>query len=288
MVADTHGRWHLTGDVEVYAARAGDLLAAYPADNTVALTVVDGVRAGRYAGAEMLFGWLDPGDGGAVTGAVSLTPPFGLLLAVLPPNSVAGLVGVLRANGTQLPDVFGELEAAEAFAAAWTAGTPLTAVTSVRQRLYTLGTLAPPDPGPPGRARRAEATDQETAVTWWEAAQAEMGSHQVRADALVASRIEAGLIWLWEGPDGVSVSLAGRNAAAAGVSRVGPVYTPPEHRRRGYGAAVTAAVTAAALREDAEQAVLFTDLANPTSNAIYQQIGYRPVSDRVLVRFDAP
>lgn len=71
----------------------------------------------------------------------------------------------------------------------------------------------------------------------------------------------------------------------AGVTRVGPVYTPPEGRRNGYGTAVTAACTAGALQAGAEHVVLFTDLANPISNSIYQQIGYRPVSDRVILSF---
>ncbi|MEV4678910.1 GNAT family N-acetyltransferase, partial [Actinomadura sp. NPDC049382] len=69
------------------------------------------------------------------------------------------------------------------------------------------------------------------------------------------------------------------------VARIAPVYTPDEHRRRGYGAAVTAAATRAALDVGAEDVVLFTDLANPTSNGVYRRIGYRPVEDRVVLSF---
>ena len=79
----------------------------------------------------------------------------------------------------------------------------------------------------------------------------------------------------------------------AGVTRTGgghgprrtAVYTPPEQRGRGYGGAVTAAVTRAALDAGADDVVLFTDLANPTSNALYQRLGYRPVEDRTVVEF---
>jgi predicted GNAT family acetyltransferase len=84
------------------------------------------------------------------------------------------------------------------------------------------------------------------------------------------------------------VSLAGRNRAAAGQARIGPVYTPPDLRGRGFGAAATAAVTQAALDDGAEGAVLFTDLANPTSNTLYQRLGYRPISDWAVLRFGAP
>ena len=70
------------------------------------------------------------------------------------------------------------------------------------------------------------------------------------------------------------MALAGRSAPAGGVARIGPVYTPPARRRRGYGSAVTARATQAALQAGANDVVLYTDLSNPTSNAIYQSIGY--------------
>jgi predicted GNAT family acetyltransferase len=73
--------------------------------------------------------------------------------------------------------------------------------------------------------------------------------------------------------------VAGFSNAVGGVSRVGPVYTPPGRRRKGYGAAVTAEATAAAINAGARHVVLYTDLANPTSNAIYQTIGYRADHD---------
>lgn len=91
-------------------------------------------------------------------------------------------------------------------------------------------------------------------------------------------------MWLWENESGEAVSLAARQKTAAGVARVGPVYTPVQHRRRGFAAGVTAMCTMDAL-EHADQVVLFTDPANPTSNSIYQKIGYRPITDRKVVRF---
>jgi predicted GNAT family acetyltransferase len=81
------------------------------------------------------------------------------------------------------------------------------------------------------------------------------------------------------------VSLAGNSRPAAGVTRVGPVYTPPAHRRRGYAAAITVAVTRAVLDAGAAEVVLFTDLANPTSNALYGRLGYQRAGDRVMLEF---
>ncbi len=85
-------------------------------------------------------------------------------------------------------------------------------------------------------------------------------------------------VHLWLDEDAF-VSLAAVSAPAAGVARVGPVYTPPRHRGQAYGAAVTATATAAALSAGAEHVVLYTDLGNPTSNSIYQSIGYRADHD---------
>jgi predicted GNAT family acetyltransferase len=67
---------------------------------------------------------------------------------------------------------------------------------------------------------------------------------------------------------------------------VAPVYTPPEHRRRGYGAAVTAACAADALARDADHVVLFTDRTNATSNSVYQRIGFERIAERDVIRFD--
>jgi predicted GNAT family acetyltransferase len=92
-------------------------------------------------------------------------------------------------------------------------------------------------------------------------------------------------LWLWEDGAGVVASLAARTSAVAGVSRIAPVYTPPEHRRHGYGTAVTAACTADALARDAERVVLYTDLADPSANAMYQRIGFRPIGGRRVVQF---
>jgi predicted GNAT family acetyltransferase len=73
----------------------------------------------------------------------------------------------------------------------------------------------------------------------------------------------------------------------SGVVRVAPVYTPPDLRGRGYAGAVTSVVTQAALATGADDVVLFTDVANPTSNGLYQRLGYRPIEDRVVMEFKA-
>ena len=92
---------------------------------------------------------------------------------------------------------------------------------------------------------------------------------------------------LWD-DGGTPVSMAMLRAPSAGVSRIGPVFTPRSARGRGYGSAVTASAAHLARRGGVDDVVLFADLANPTSNAIYQRIGFEPVGDSVRVDFAAP
>ena len=317
--------WRFSADVRPYAIQVWDLLAADPARYTVALTVLDAVRDGRRrSDVDMLFGWYsDDRDSDApVTGAVCMTPPYELLLAEVPDAATAELVDALRADGVALPGVVGEAGTVDRFVALWTAGTggtpggvssgPPGGVSSwrsggtpggppggtssgppggtssgpprMRQRLYRLGTVHSP-PAPPGEAGLAGPEDVVLVANWFAAFQREAGATPVDVEPIAREGVADRLIWLWRNPSGAVVSLAGRTRVVATVARVGPVYTPPVWRRRGYGAAVTAACTQDALHAGAAGVVLFTDLANPTSNEIYQRLGYLPLHDHQVVRF---
>ena len=279
--------WRLTGDVEAYAERTSELLLADPAEHTVALTVLNELRRGRRRSDEpMLFGWLE--DGGQVRGAVLRTPPFELLLAVVPEATTADLVAMLRAAGTSLPGVNGDVVGAERFAAAWTAATGQRGTTTLALDLYELGALRHPEPPPAGRGRLAEDADLEQAVRWYTAFQEEAPTQRTEVAPRVRERLADRRMWLWDDESGVPVSLAARTTAVAGVARIAPVYTPPEHRRHGYATAVTAACTADALDRGAEGVVLYTDLADPSANAMYRRIGFRRIGGRRVIRFTSP
>jgi ribosomal protein S18 acetylase RimI-like enzyme len=283
MVRPTMG-WQFTDDPGAYAGRVWDLLAAQPALHTVALTVAAAARSGfRWSDDPMLFGWYE--NDGKVRGAVSLTPPHELLLAVVPDGTLEDLNAGLRDQRAALPGVSGEVGLVERFVAAWSAGTPLRHRVSLRLRLFRLGTLVPPDPQPPGSARAATSDDLALAVRWLRAFEEETGVTRTNVEPAARERLDDGRLWLWVSDAGETVALAARTATAAGVARIAPVYTPPEHRRRGYGAAITAACTADALARDAQHVVLFADVENPTTNAIYQQIGFRPIADTCTVHF---
>ncbi|MGM1064009.1 GNAT family N-acetyltransferase [Saccharothrix sp. Mg75] len=210
------------------------------------------------------------------------TPPWPLTLSGVPARWAETLADAL-AGDVELPGVNGPRDAVEAFVVAWAARTAQGAQEHMAQRLYQLGD--PVVPEVPGQARLASEDDVELLTGWrTDFAIEAMGVGRDQAAAEESARvlrasIAAGaghLLWFH---DDVPVSWASANAPASGMSRIGPVYTPPEHRGHGYGTAVTAACASWARESGAEHVVLFTDLANPTSNSIYQRIGFRPVVD---------
>jgi len=175
----------------------------------------------------------------------------------------------------------------ETFSAAYVDRTGATVETLMRLRLFVLVALCPPGEVR-GAARQVVESDVDLVASWQcafrEEALGDRGAaRDPRESAQPVLRPGHGLL-LWA-VDGVPVALAGAGPPVAGMSRVSSVYTPPEHRCRGYGSAVTAAASAWALAAGARDVVLFTDRANPVSNAIYPRIGYRPVYDVLELGF---
>jgi ribosomal protein S18 acetylase RimI-like enzyme len=151
-----------------------------------------------------------------------------------------------------------------------------------------VGPAAPAAARPAGRARAAGNADSGLLTSWLAAFHAEADPNSpLETDRFLADRLGYGGLTLWETAGG-AVSLAGRTRVVDGQARIGPVYTPPGQRGRGFGGAVTAGVTAAAVAGGAQEVLLFTDLANPTSNALYARLGFEPVADRVMLLLGGP
>ncbi|MGW2619442.1 GNAT family N-acetyltransferase [Streptomyces sp. NPDC001500] len=285
--------WHLTRDLDAFLDRAGDFLASRPALHTVPLTVVDSLRRRGphvYGDEDPVFGTLDgdapAGRGGGVRAVFFRTPPHGICLTSLTEEEADALAATLAAAGHRFPGVSADRDTAAAFARAWRRRTGSEARVTVRQRLYRLAELTPPEPAPAGRARVATAADRDLLVRWYEEFSDQVGGHPAQdGGAWADSRVSYGGITLWETPDGVPVAMAGVTPEVAGQIRVAPVYTPAESRGRGYAGAATAEVSRAALASGAAEVLLFTDLSNPTSNGLYQRIGYRPVADFAVHEF---
>jgi len=276
--------WHITDSVEAFHNTAGDFLRSRPVEHTIPLTLVDTLRKRGphvYGPDDPIFGWWQT-DSGAVDGAFMQTPPLPLL--VTSGSAMPELAALLA--GRPLPGVNALVADAEVFATAWQRQTDAALKPWRQSRLFRLDVLTSPSPYPPGQARVARAADRDLLLTWMAAFQTEIGEGDHPTEDLVDDKILYGGLTLWE-VDGVPVSMAGASRLAAGMVRVMAVYTPPDQRGRGYAGAVTTVVSQAALDAGANDVVLFTDLANPTSNALYQRLGYRPIEDRAVVLFES-
>ena len=156
----------------------------------------------------------------------------------------------------------------------------------MHERLYELRSVAPPPPVA-GEMRLADANDLDWVARWmFEFNREALPDEPLTLDEArkhVSNRIGEGTYYLWE--DGTPVALAGHGRHTPHGCSIGPVYTPSEFRRRGYAAALTAALSQLLLDSGKQFTTLFTNLANPTSNSIYMKIGYRPVCDFDLYRF---
>ncbi|MFF4213347.1 GNAT family N-acetyltransferase [Streptomyces sp. NPDC001796] len=281
MASDAYD-WQFTDDLEEFLDRAGAFLWSEPALHTVQLTVTDRLRAeGRTVFGEEApyYGRCVDGDG-TVRATVFQTPPYPLNLTPLTAEAADALAARLVQDGRAVPSVMGPAQAAAAFVAAWERRTGAPARLAQRQRLYRLSTLTPPDPAPPGRARVATADDHELVARWYAGFSADVDENPgPNPDRWARSRLAEGGVTLWETPDGTPRAMASVTPEVAGQVRVATVYTPAPFRGRGYAGGATAAVSRAALDAGAKEVLLFTDLANPTSNGLYQRLGYRPVAD---------
>ncbi|MFD6552161.1 GNAT family N-acetyltransferase [Streptomyces sp. NPDC058398] len=273
--------WQLTRDLDAFLAGAGDFLRSRPAQHTVALTVTEALRRrgmGQYGRSAPVFGALE--RDGTVRAAFFRTPPYRLNLTPLDERGVETLAVLLAEAEIELPGVSADTGTVEAFTEAWGRRTGARAALLRSERLYRLGGLTPPEPAPPGRPRVADARDRDLLARWYKEFAEAIGEGAHRdGGAWADDRISYGGITLWEDPDGTPVAMAGVTPPVAGQLRVAPVYTPAPLRGRGYAGAVTAEVSRAAVAAGVQEVLLFTDLANPTSNGLYQRIGYRPVSD---------
>jgi RimJ/RimL family protein N-acetyltransferase len=257
-----------------------------PIATTTELTVLRRITADADPAPLLFTVWRDT----RVVGAGLRTPPFPLLCTGVALGDIAEAAVGLAELRIVVPGVRGPADAAEAFAASWSASTGAGSKVNTRERLYRLDALAEPV-GADGYARAAGPSDIELLADWLVQFNREAtNDHHDRAATIqfvLATQALGDEYVLWTA-NGRSISLACVRMPIAGVSRIGPVYTPTAERGKGYGSAVTAAAVRWALQHGATEVVLFTDLANPTSNHIYREIGFRPVRDYARIDFEEP
>lgn len=274
-----------------FLARAQSFLARQEAHNNLPLGISAGLVANpNLYSSESYFVVVE--DDAAVVAAALMTPPHNLVLAMCESREPLQLIAQqLHASQLKLPGVTGASEAALHFAEIWQSVTGQCYEKTIAERIYQLTTVAQV-PVAPGSMRRMTETDRDWVRPWLiEYQQEAMG--RTDADSVERSITHAVTsppslrgMYVWE--DGEPVSLAGYGGPTPNGIRVGPVYTPPQYRGKGYATNCVAALSQQLLDEGRKYCFLFTDLSNPTSNHIYQVIGYEPVCDVDEYRFILP
>jgi GNAT superfamily N-acetyltransferase len=278
-----------------FLAIAGERLHADPVVGTVVATIAARDVSTRAAGiappSDRPYWYLVcRDDDGAVTGLAMRTarslphPPF---MLPMPDDAALALARTLHARGESVGGINGALPAVQLCASEVAHLAGGTVSVAQHTRLFKLGTLVEPRPVP-GRLEAATQDDLDVVVAWFGAFMADADEqagrrrgaspHEAPPAAELSRRIDAGEIWFWADAAGRRVHLSVASAPSFGVARIGPVYTPPEERGRGWASAAVAAVSRR-LRAAGVEVCLFTDQANPTSNGIYQALGYEPVVD---------
>ena len=221
-------------------------------------------------------------EAGEIVGVMFQSPlTFFATVTPMPVAAAAVLAGSVVAAGIELPGVHGEAATVAAFTGNWSECSGRGAVPVEGQRLYEVDQVAEPRPAR-GIARRATAGDEEHLVVSFEAFGEEIGEPMPDAVDVVRRRL-ARELWVWD--DDGPTAVAGMSAPVAGVVRVGPVYTPEQLRGCGYASGLVA-VMSRAVRAEGDRCILYTDLANPTSNSIYRALGYRAVAEGIRYEFD--
>jgi len=276
-------RVHSSDSVEEYARAVSAFLEAEPCARNVLLSIVHILRTTPDAySTPVSFWWITDGDG--VVGAASWTPPWHLLASSLPPAAGPELAGAVSARaeslGLRLRGVNGPAEAAHAVASA-------IGRTIARTRPMLMSELehAVDVPIPSGSRRLATPADVPLLASWLDAFSAEVEIYGGDSARTANRMVRDNQFELWIDADR-PVCVVGHHAPVGRVVRIGPVYTPPEHRSRGYARRLTYEVSIAALaRPGVDRCMLFTDADNPVSNSIYRQAGYVHRGEHVEIEF---
>jgi GNAT superfamily N-acetyltransferase len=259
--------------------RAGVFLSSQPVLHNLVLSILHARVAqgdpGRY--------WIAI-QGEDVVGVALQSPLiFPATLTPMEPPVATAMANAIADAGIPLPGVNGDAATAAIFSGQWSERSKSAATPFQGNRLYELLEVTEV-PEIEGRLRRAGPKDRSLMILWTRAFQTEIGESDSDTELRVDRGLAAGQLWLWD-RNGEAVSMAVARDAVEGVVRLSGVYTPPEKRKHGYAAACVHALSKH-LRDAGHRCILYTDLANPTSNSIYRRIGYRAVAEALRYRFE--
>lgn len=269
--------------------RVGDYLLRFEAENNLMLGLASTLMNDPSAYNEYYIAAVVNED--AVVGAAVMTVPYSLVLAHTEHEDALDVLSEhLYRTYRTLPSVSARKDIAHEFARHWSARSGQGYSVEMSQRIYQLREVVPPA-NVPGGLRDTTPDDIPLLARWQHAFSVDAGLELTYersvawAERLFTTKLRR--VWFWE-DNGEPVSMVGSTGPTPNGIRVGPVYTPRPLRGKGYASACTAAVSQLLLDEGRTFCFLYTDLSNPTSNKIYQNIGYAPVCDSDVLRFQPP
>jgi len=253
--------------------------------NSLILGISQKVSQGRRYGEDPPY-FLTVHHQDALIAAAIRTPPYNLILHCEEDclEALELIAAHLIDRGENLPGAHGTVNVVSSFSELWAIRTDVETHVEMAQRVYCLTEVTAPS-DVPGAMRWAEEDDVEILAKWFAAFSEEAVPSDPPPDPEKNVRrfMSAGSLGVWE-KDGI-VSMAGNSRGSKNGAAVSVVYTPPEHRGNGYASACVAALSQVLLDRGSAFCTLYADLANPTSNKIYQRVGFRPVGDFAMYTF---
>jgi RimJ/RimL family protein N-acetyltransferase len=266
-------------DADAFLAAAESALVRDPAARAfyTALAMAPAERIGAFE-ATRYFATL---IGDNVLGvAMQTAPDRQLVLQGCDAAAAPALADDFADTGRPLRGVVGERPVCEAFLRTWATAHDDRYALWVHMRNHRLTAVTDGLPACAGSMRIADEADADWVVAQQIAFVNEVRIPETpeRVERAVLQRITQRRFRIWD-HDGAAVAYAGFSDAADAGARIGPVWTLPAYRGHGYATALVAALARELLARGKQELFLVTDLANPTSNAIYARIGFRPLRD---------
>ncbi len=269
-------------DAEQFQEKAGSWLAQKEVQNNSCLIVVSNLLSKPVSERQEHYFWVVEREG-EVVGTAFWTPPYKFTVSEMDKESLIALANALRDSHPHIPGVGGPKEPAKHFSHFWNLKTQKSPLLEHSMRIYQLEKVTSV-PLSPGGLQKAQEKDTEFLAEWLRQFGAEISmSEEVDERKLAENYIREQRLFVWE--DGEYRAMAACAGNSLNGVRVNMVYTPAEFRGKGYATSLVAALSRKILESGKKFCCLYTDLLNPTSNSIYQKIGYEPVCDWNVYRF---
>ena len=276
-------RLHKFTDASQFYDRVKDYLLSYESEHCLLFGVINTLvyNPERY-NCEPYLATVE--SNGNIMAVAIRTPPFPLLLSKMQDFQAVDLfVRDLYSLDELLPGVSSFMREGQIFAETWQIIASQSYQVEMQMRIHSLDKVQPITQSN-GYLRPATQSDRDLLVQWSEAFGMEAsGSADRFNEHFVDNYLQQNNFYIWQNQ--VPVSMACAKDSTPNGALIGPVYTPPEYRQKGYASSCVATLSQTLLDQRHKYCFLFTNLANPTSNHIYREIGYQPVEDWNNIKF---